>query len=162
MSAPEREREKKKSVKTPQLHRLGLKMTAAFFHLEGKTAAYPHTETQTHTHTNTQPTHVHYRLHTGPHWSFCTGYDLNFYKSSSARQEKTRPVAILSTTLQPLFQIPFKCDMCGVFADLRGRGAVQKKKKKREEIYFKGLLPTIPPSLLPFPLSPSLLTCRCS
>lgn len=29
-------------------------------------------------------------------------YDLfNFYKSSSARQEKTRPVAILSTTLQP-------------------------------------------------------------
>lgn len=39
---------------------------------------------------------------------------VNFYKSSSARQEKTRPVAILSTTLQPYFRFHLNatCAVC--------------------------------------------------
>lgn len=52
------------------------------------------------------------RIHTpGPHWS-CVLF--NFYKSSSARQEKTRPVAKLSTTLQPYFRshLNATCAVC--------------------------------------------------
>lgn len=39
---------------------------------------------------------------------------VNFYKSSSGRQEKTRPVAILSTTLQPYFRFHLNatCAVC--------------------------------------------------
>lgn len=51
-----------------------------------------------------------------------------FYKSSSARQGKTRPVAILSATPPAaLSQNPFKCDMCRVRTDLYRRGAAPKQ-----------------------------------
>lgn len=113
------------------LHRRGLKMTAAFFHLKGENCGVS--------------THIH--THTGPHWrALYTIWLVNFYKSSSARQEKTRPVAILSTTLQPCFRshLNATCTVC-----VCGPTGAEKLRKKKKEMSWNS-------SFL------RLLTCRCS
>lgn len=74
-------------------------------------------------------------IHTpGPHWS-CVLF--NFYKSSSARQEKTRPVAKLSTTLQPYFRshLNATCAVC-----VRTYMGEELRKNKPARINFRGFL----------------------
>lgn len=78
----------------------------------------------------------------------CMIWLVNFYKSSSARQRKTRPVAILSTTLQPYFRFHLNAT-CAVCAGPHGQ--VDRGKQivwnDSGSIFF-------PPRWL--------LTCRCS
>lgn len=70
---------------------------------------------------------------TGPHRSW-SDWSI-FYKSSSARHEKTRPVAILSTTLQPYFRFHLNAT-CAVF--VRTDTGEELRKKKWAEINFGG------------------------
>lgn len=78
----------------------------------------------THTHTHT------YRSALG----LCTIWLFNFYKSSSARQERTRPVAILSTTPQPFFRFHLNatCAVC-----VRTHKGEEWRKKKGAGIKFR-------------------------
>lgn len=75
-----------------------------------------------------------------PHWSaleLYTTWLFNFYKSSSARQEKTRPVAILSTTPQPYFRFHLNATCAVCVWSLQGRDAAQKDKIRISfEIFF--------------------------
>lgn len=75
------------------------------------------------------------RIHT--HWSALELYTIwlvNFYKSSSARLEKTRPVAILSTTLQPYFRFHSNatCAVC-----VRTYMGEELRKKNLAKFYFR-------------------------
>lgn len=64
----------------------------------------------------------------------CTMWLVNFYKSSSGRQEKTRPVAILSTTLQPYFRFHLNATCVACARTYEGE---ELRKKKSDEIHFR-------------------------
>ncbi len=117
-----------KSVKTPQFESAPIGNDSGVFPLEAvKTAACPNTQTHTlslalslsHTHRSALELY--------------TIWLVNFYKSSSARQEKTRPVAILSTTLQPYFRFHLNatCAVC-----VRTYKGEEVRKKNGAEINF--------------------------
>lgn len=77
--------------------------------------------------------------HTGPQWG-CTTRLSNFYKSSSAQQEKTRPVAILSTSLQPHFRFLLNAT-CAVWA--RSRSTENTLFTNLAFIHLKGFFPPL-------------------
>lgn len=106
---------KTKVLQHRSLRRRGLNMTAAFSHLKGGGG------------------NCGVSKRTGPHRSW-SDWSI-FYKSSSARHEKTRPVAILSTTLQPYFRFHLNAT-CAVF--VRTDTGEELRKKKWAEINFGG------------------------
>lgn len=74
---------------------------------------------------------------------------VNFYKSSSARQEKTRPVAISSTTLQTHFRFHLNAT-CAVCVDPHRQADREKGGKGTILVVFdsEGCLPADVPEIV--------------